>query len=104
MKWFLLRRLGGAVFVLLALSVVVYAAFYVAPGNVAQIACGPRCSPAQVAQVSEQLHLGDPLYLQYAHFLQGSSPAATTRPGPACCTARRPAWGSRTRATSRSPS
>ncbi|WP_327369725.1 ABC transporter permease [Streptomyces sp. NBC_01217] len=70
MKWFLLRRLGGALFVLLALSLVVYAAFYVAPGNVAQIACGPRCSPAQVAQVSEQLHLGDPLYLQYAHFLQ----------------------------------
>ncbi|MFJ4739192.1 ABC transporter permease [Streptomyces sp. NPDC088775] len=71
MKWFLLRRLGGAVFVLLALSIIVYAAFYVAPGNVAQIACGPRCSPAQVAQVSEQLHLGDPLYVQYGHFLQG---------------------------------
>ncbi|AXE80038.1 ABC transporter permease [Streptomyces atratus] len=71
MKWFLLRRLGGALFVLLALSIVVYAAFYVAPGNVAQIACGPRCSPAQVAQVSGQLHLGDPLYMQYAHFLQG---------------------------------
>ncbi|MFJ1545357.1 ABC transporter permease [Streptomyces sp. NPDC088246] len=71
MRLFLLRRLGGALFVLLALSIVVYAAFYVAPGNVAQIACGPRCSPAQVAQVSEQLHLGDPLYMQYAHFLQG---------------------------------
>ncbi|MFJ1616446.1 MULTISPECIES: ABC transporter permease [unclassified Streptomyces] len=71
MRWFLLRRLGGALFVLLALSMVVYAAFYVAPGDVAQIACGPRCSPAQVAQVSEQLHLGDPLYTQYAHFLQG---------------------------------
>ncbi|MDF6044733.1 ABC transporter permease [Streptomyces sp. JH14] len=71
MSRFLLRRLGGALFVLLALSVVVYAAFYVAPGNVAQIACGPRCSPAQVAQVSDQLRLGDPLYLQYAHFLQG---------------------------------
>lgn len=70
MSWFLLRRLGGALLVLLALSVVVYAAFYVAPGNVAQIACGPRCSPAQVAQVSEQLHLGDPVYVQYAHFLQ----------------------------------
>ncbi|MFE5090302.1 ABC transporter permease [Streptomyces sp. NPDC056638] len=71
MRWFLLRRLGGALFVLLALSIVVYAAFYVAPGNVAQIACGPRCSPAQVALVSGQLHLGDPLYTQYAHFLQG---------------------------------
>ncbi|WP_329040408.1 ABC transporter permease [Streptomyces sp. NBC_00178] len=71
MSRFVLRRVGGAVFVLLALSVVVYIAFYVAPGNVAQIACGPRCSPAQVAQVSDQLRLGDPLYLQYAHFLQG---------------------------------
>ncbi|MFE4952902.1 ABC transporter permease [Streptomyces sp. NPDC056653] len=71
MSRFLLRRIGGALLVLLSLSVVVYAAFYVAPGNVAQIACGPRCSPAQVAQVSEQLRLGDPLYLQYAHFLQG---------------------------------
>ena len=71
MSRFLLRRVGGALFVLLALSVVVYATFYVAPGNVAQIACGPRCSPAQVAQVSDQLRLGDPLYLQYAHFLQG---------------------------------
>ncbi|MFJ9678697.1 ABC transporter permease [Streptomyces sp. NPDC101194] len=71
MRWFLLRRLGGALFVLLALSVVVHATFYVAPGDVAQIACGPRCSPAQVAQVGEQLNLGDPLYVQYAHFLQG---------------------------------
>ncbi|MEU6118784.1 ABC transporter permease [Streptomyces sp. NPDC047117] len=70
MRGFLLRRAAGAVFVLFALSIVVYAAFYVAPGNVAQIACGPRCSPAQVAQVSEQLHLGDPLYLQYAHFVE----------------------------------
>ncbi|WP_353945643.1 ABC transporter permease [Streptomyces sp. HUAS MG91] len=70
MTGFLLRRAAGAVFVLFALSVVVYAAFYVAPGNVAQIACGPRCSPAQVAQVSAQLHLGDPLYLQYAHFVE----------------------------------
>ncbi|GAA2325117.1 ABC transporter permease [Streptomyces kunmingensis] len=70
MRGFLIRRTAGALFVLVALSIVVYAAFYVAPGNVAQIACGPRCSPAQVAQVSEQLHLGDPLYVQYAHFVE----------------------------------
>ncbi|QNS08028.1 ABC transporter permease [Streptomyces xanthii] len=70
MTGFLIRRAGGAVFVLFALSVVVYAAFYVVPGDVAQIACGPRCSPAQVAQVSAQLKLDDPLYVRYAHFLQ----------------------------------
>ncbi|MEU0134190.1 ABC transporter permease [Streptomyces sp. NPDC006296] len=71
MTGFLLRRLGGAVFVLLSLTVILYAVFYVAPGDVAQIACGPRCSPAQVAQVTEQLRLDDPVYTQYGHFLQG---------------------------------
>lgn len=71
MTGFLLRRLAGAAVTLLAISVIIYAVFYVAPGDVAQITCGPRCSPVQVHQVSEQLRLGDPLYLQYGHFLQG---------------------------------
>ncbi|MEU1125372.1 ABC transporter permease [Streptomyces sp. NPDC005899] len=71
MTGFLLRRAGGAVLVLLSLTVILYVVFYVAPGDVAQIACGPRCSPAQVAQVTEQLRLDDPVYTQYAHFLQG---------------------------------
>ena len=68
---FLLRRAVGTVITLLAISVIVYVVFYVTPGNVAQITCGPRCSPAQVHQVAEQLHLGDPLYVRYWHFLQG---------------------------------
>ncbi|MER6335123.1 ABC transporter permease [Streptomyces sp. NPDC001034] len=68
---FLLRRAVGTVITLLAVSVVVYVVFYVTPGNVAQITCGPRCSPEQVRQVAEQLHLGDPLYVRYGHFLQG---------------------------------
>ncbi|MDO0925834.1 ABC transporter permease [Streptomyces sp. TG1A-8] len=68
---FLLRRAAGAAVTLLALSVVVYVVFYATPGNVAQITCGPRCSPQQVHQVAAQLQLGDPLYLRYWHFLQG---------------------------------
>ncbi|MFE9372889.1 ABC transporter permease [Streptomyces sp. NPDC006711] len=68
---FALRRIAGAVLVLVALSVIVYAVFYVAPGNVAQIVCGARCSPTQVALVHDKLGLSDPLYLQYAHFVQG---------------------------------
>lgn len=71
MTGFLIRRLGGAVLVLFALTAILYGIFYVAPGDVAQIACGPRCSPAQVAQVTEQLRLNDTLYVQYGHFLQG---------------------------------
>ncbi|WP_339131324.1 ABC transporter permease [Streptomyces sp. f51] len=68
---FVLRRTLGTVITLLAISVIVYVVFYATPGNVAQITCGPRCSPAQVHQVAQQLHLGDPLYMRYWHFLQG---------------------------------
>ncbi|MEU6401347.1 ABC transporter permease [Streptomyces sp. NPDC046985] len=68
---FLLRRAAGTVITLLAISVIVYVVFYATPGNVAQITCGPRCSPEQVHQVAQQLQLGDPLYLRYWHFLEG---------------------------------
>ncbi|MEU1459527.1 ABC transporter permease [Streptomyces sp. NPDC005727] len=68
---FVLRRAVGALVTLLAISVIIYVVFYVTPGNVAQISCGPRCSPVQVHQVAQQLHLDDPLYLRYWHFLQG---------------------------------
>ncbi|MFJ3661705.1 ABC transporter permease [Streptomyces sp. NPDC090119] len=68
---FLLRRAAGTALTLLAISVLVYVIFYATPGNVAQITCGPRCSPEQVHQVAAQLRLDDPLYLRYFHFLQG---------------------------------
>ncbi|MFF0382428.1 ABC transporter permease [Streptomyces sp. NPDC004286] len=68
---FLLRRAAGTLITLLAVSVLVYVVFYATPGNVAQITCGPRCSPEQVHQVAAQLRLDDPLYLRYFHFLEG---------------------------------
>ena len=68
---FVLRRALGAAVTLFALSVIIYVVFYVTPGNVAQITCGPRCSPVQVHQVAEQLQLDDPLYVRYWHFLEG---------------------------------
>ena len=68
---FAVRRIVSAVLTLLALSVIIYVVFYATPGNVAQITCGPRCSPEQVHQVAQQLRLDDPLYLRYWHFLQG---------------------------------
>jgi peptide/nickel transport system permease protein len=68
---FALRRAVSAALTLLALSVIIYVVFYATPGNVAQITCGPRCSPEQVHQVAQQLRLDDPLYLRYWNFLQG---------------------------------
>ncbi|CAM5414209.1 ABC transporter permease [Streptomyces abikoensis] len=71
MTGYFLRRAAGALAVLLVLSVVVYATFYIAPGDPARLACGPRCNPEQLAQVRDQLSLGDPVHVQYWHFLQG---------------------------------
>ncbi|MFF7773163.1 ABC transporter permease [Streptomyces tanashiensis] len=71
MTRFVLKRLAGAVLVLLALSVLVYALFYLAPGDPARLACGERCNPQQIAQVREQLGLNESAFAQYLHFLQG---------------------------------
>ncbi|MFC9595045.1 ABC transporter permease [Streptomyces sp. NPDC056944] len=71
MTRFVLKRLAGAVLVLLALSVLVYALFYLAPGDPARLACGERCNPQQIAQVREQLGLNESVFSQYLHFLQG---------------------------------
>ncbi|MCX5228507.1 ABC transporter permease [Streptomyces sp. NPDC006553] len=71
MTRFVLKRLAGAVLVLLALSVLVYTLFYLAPGDPARLACGERCNPQQIAQVREQLGLNDSMFVQYLHFLQG---------------------------------
>ncbi|MEV6614967.1 ABC transporter permease [Streptomyces sp. NPDC051051] len=71
MSRYLLKRLASAVLVILVLSVVVHALFYVVPGDAAKVACGERCSPAQVAQVRERLGLDHPVLAQYGHFLQG---------------------------------
>ncbi|GAB1692088.1 ABC transporter permease [Krasilnikovia sp. M28-CT-15] len=67
----LLRRLGGAVLVLLALSAVVYALFYLAPADPAVLTCGKGCTPDRLAEVRAAMGLDESVATQYAHFLQG---------------------------------
>ncbi|MFE5912368.1 ABC transporter permease [Streptomyces wedmorensis] len=71
MTRYVLKRLAGAALVLLALSVLVYALFYIAPGDPARLACGERCNPEQIAQVRERLGLNEGVFTQFLHFLQG---------------------------------
>ncbi|MEE4546274.1 ABC transporter permease [Streptomyces sp. V4-01] len=71
MTAFLVRRVLQAALVLLVLAAVLYAVFYLAPGDSARLACGPKCSTAQVEQIRQQMGLGDPVYVQFWHFLQG---------------------------------
>ncbi|WNI17876.1 ABC transporter permease [Actinacidiphila sp. ITFR-21] len=71
MTRFLARRLFQAAMVLLVLAAVLYAVFYLAPGDAARLACGPKCSTAQVDQIRGQMGLDDPVYVQFLRFLRG---------------------------------
>jgi peptide/nickel transport system permease protein len=71
MTWFLLRRIGGALILLLVMSAMVYALFYLVPGDPAVLVCGKGCDGAHLAQVREKLGLNEPVYVQYWHFLEG---------------------------------
>ncbi|MGA8116768.1 MAG: ABC transporter permease [Actinocatenispora sp.] len=69
---YLVRRVLGALLVLLVLSVVIYVIFYALPGNPAQLVCGSKtCQADQLHRIEVALGLDQPLYLQYWHFLVG---------------------------------
>ena len=71
MARFLIRRVALGVLVIWLVTVLVFTIFFVGPGpaDVARRLAGRQASPLQVAQVAKRLHLNDPLYLQYWHFL-----------------------------------
>lgn len=70
MIWFLIRRTAQAALVLVASSIVVFLLFFVGPGpsQVARTFAGRLGTPARIAQIKHELHLDQPLYLQYGHW------------------------------------
>ncbi|MFI5494129.1 ABC transporter permease [Actinoplanes sp. NPDC051859] len=68
---YLIRRIGGALLVLLGLSIVVYGLFYLAPQDPAVLTCGKGCTPERLAEVRAAMGLDQPVLTQYAEFLRG---------------------------------
>lgn len=66
---FVLRRLALFVVALLAISVVVFAALRILPGDMASVMAGLNSPPERVEQLREQLGLNRPLVVQYADWL-----------------------------------
>lgn len=64
-----LRRLALAVVVLWVTSTVVFAMFFVAPHNVAQMLAGRQATPETVALIERRLGLDRPVLDQYGSFL-----------------------------------
>nr|WTB33433.1 ABC transporter permease [Streptomyces sp. NBC_00830] len=68
---FLLRRVTGAVVILLIISAITFYLFYAIPRDPARLACGKVCTPELLSQIKLNLGIADPMPVQYWHWLTG---------------------------------
>jgi peptide/nickel transport system permease protein len=66
---YLIKRLLGLLPVLLGVSVMVFLAMKLIPGDVTQMLLGPMATEATVAQLRSSLGLDQPIHMQYAKWL-----------------------------------
>jgi len=66
---FLIRRIVYSVFVLFGLSMVIFLIARVMPGDPARMAVGARAPQWVVDRLREQMHLNQPIFVQYGYWL-----------------------------------
>ncbi|MEE2523591.1 ABC transporter permease [Pseudarthrobacter sp. J75] len=67
----ILRRLATSVLILLAVSLLVFIATLLLPGDPAQAILGQQATPERLAALREQMHLNDPVWQRYLSWLGG---------------------------------
>ncbi|UCC51389.1 MAG: ABC transporter permease [Anaerolineaceae bacterium] len=67
---FIIRRVTGAILVLLGVSVITFALARVVPSNAAALYIGPRARAEEIERVAEELGLNRPLPVQYAVYMR----------------------------------
>lgn len=65
------RRLGLLLVALVAVSLVIFFAIHVLPGDLATVIAGVNAAPTRVEALRAQLGLNQPLIIQYLNWLQG---------------------------------
>ncbi len=70
MTRYLLKRLGGALFVLIGIITLVFLIMQMLPGDPAAIMLGFSCTEERVAVLRQELGLDDPLIVQYGRYLR----------------------------------
>ena len=100
MVTFIIRRLIGTVFLLIVVSMVVFAIFFLIPRLAGQTTyqlaaqyVGRNPTRQAILQVEQQLGLADPLYLQYGRFLRAIVLGAHYRSGPTVSYCPPPCFG-----------
>src|SRR5436190_12761554 len=69
MAVFIVRRIFWAFFLFLAATIITSLIFFVIPADPAALACGRACNQQDVERVARFLHLDEPVWQQYLHFL-----------------------------------
>jgi len=67
---FIGRRIFQSIFVLLGLSILIFIIARIMPGDPARVAVGARAPDWVVENLREQMHLNDPLPVQYGYWLR----------------------------------
>ena len=100
MIYFIIRRLILTVFLLLLVSAITFAIFFLVPRLAGQTAyqlaaqyVGRNPTRQAILQVEQQLGLGAPLYLQYGRFLKAIVLGAHFRSGPTVAYCPPPCFG-----------
>lgn len=68
---FLVKRLILSVFVMFGLSVIIFVIARIVPGDPARMALGSSAPDFALEQYREEMHLNDPIPLQYAYWASG---------------------------------
>lgn len=71
MPRYLLRRVLGVLLVMLIVTAVTYAVFFLLPADPARLSCGKPCTPDRLAQVRSLLGYDRAVPVQYLRFLRG---------------------------------
>jgi peptide/nickel transport system permease protein len=65
------RRLLAAIPVLWGVTFLTYVVMNLLPGDTAQLLLGANATPAEIRQLSAELHLNEPFWVRYGHWLAG---------------------------------
>jgi peptide/nickel transport system permease protein len=70
MTWYLVRRVGQAVAVVVGVMILTFILLHMEPGSVARAVLGLKATPARVAIFDDTYGLNKPLYAQFVTYLQ----------------------------------
>ncbi|GII26760.1 ABC transporter permease [Planotetraspora mira] len=71
MTSFLVRRILGAIVILILISLITFYLFYALPRDPARAFCGKICRPETLTLIRHNLGMDEPLFVQYWHWLSG---------------------------------